>query len=35
MVPTAMIGNPAPKNLRMNAKVRDLPGAALLAMLLS
>jgi hypothetical protein len=35
MVPTAMIGDPAPKNLRMNAKVSELPSAALLAMLLS
>jgi clan AA aspartic protease (TIGR02281 family) len=35
MVPTAMFGNPAPKNLRMHAKVSELSNAALLAMLLS
>jgi hypothetical protein len=34
MVPTAMIGNPAPKNLRMHAKVSELSSVAWLAMLL-
>jgi hypothetical protein len=35
MVPSAMIGNPEPGNLRMHAKVSELSSAALLAMLLS
>jgi hypothetical protein len=35
MVPSAMIENPVPKNLRMHTRVSELSSAALLAMLLS